>query len=187
MVRTVLLLLADRGLGRRGGRRSIVNRQLRLMRMRGVEGRRGYVRQGRRHRGRLMMIVMMMNAASRVESISALVDARRRRRGRQAGGSAAQNRGARRAAAGHGAAGHGYGWKTALGDYAVLASPGRDREMARRCRRIIDGGFLRRDRPAVTEPPSFPERPKRTTGLIVESGRKIRTVTCVEARRLLET
>lgn len=109
---TVLLLLADRGLGRRGGRRSIVNRRLRLMRMRGVDSRRGHVGQGRRRCGRLMMIVMMMNAAPRVESISALVDARRRRRGRQTGGPAAQNRGARRAAAGHGAAGHGYGWKT---------------------------------------------------------------------------
>lgn len=67
---------------------------------------------------------MMKNAAPRVELISALEDARRHRRlGRQRGGSAAQNRGARRAAAGHGAAGHGYGWKTALGDYAVLVSP----------------------------------------------------------------
>jgi len=54
----------------------------------------------------------MMNAAPRVESISAPVDDRRRRRGRQTGGSAAQNRGTRGAAAGHGAAGHGYGWKT---------------------------------------------------------------------------
>lgn len=121
VIRTVLLLLTGRGLGRRDrGRRSIVNRLLRLMRMHGVDGRRGHMGQGRRRRARLMMIVMMMNAAPRVESISAPVDDRRRR-GRQAGGSAAQNRGARRAAAGHGAAGHGYGWKTdgtALGDYA---------------------------------------------------------------------
>lgn len=81
------------------------------MRMHGVEGWRGHMGQGRRRRARLMMLVMMMNAAPRVESISAPIDDRRRR-GRQAGGGAAQNRGARRAAAGHGAAGHGYGWKT---------------------------------------------------------------------------
>lgn len=105
----VLLLLASRGLGRRDrGRRSIVNRRLMRMRMRGVDGRRRYVRQGRRRRARLMMIGTMMNVAPRVESISAPVDDRRRRRGRQTGGSAAQNRGARGAAAGHGAAGHGY-------------------------------------------------------------------------------
>lgn len=113
VIRTVLLLLASRGLGRRDrGRRSIVNRRLMRMRMRGVDGRRRYVRQGRRRRARLMMIGTMMNVAPRVESISAPVDDRRRRRGRQTGGSAAQNRGARGAAAGHGAAGHGYSWKT---------------------------------------------------------------------------
>lgn len=110
-IRTVLLLWTRRGLGRRDrGRRSIVNRRLRLMRMRGVDGRRGHVGQGRRRRACLMMIVMMMNAAPRVESISAPVDDRRQR-GRQSGGPTAQNRGACRAAAGHGAAGHGYGWK----------------------------------------------------------------------------
>jgi hypothetical protein len=48
----------------------------------------------------------MMNAAPREESISALVDYRRLRG--QSGGSTAQNRGACRAAAGHGAAGYGY-------------------------------------------------------------------------------
>lgn len=105
----VLLLLTGRGLGRRDrGRRSIVNRLLRLMRMRGVDGRRGHMGQGRRRRARLMMIVMMMNAAPRVESISAPVDDRRQR-GRQAGGGTAQNRGTCRAAAGHGAAGYDYG------------------------------------------------------------------------------
>lgn len=81
------------------------------MRMRGVDGRRGHMGQGRRRRARLMMIVMMMNAAPRVESISAPVDDRRQR-GRQAGGGTAQNRGTCRAAAGHGAAGYDYGWKT---------------------------------------------------------------------------
>lgn len=112
MIRTVvLLLLTWRGLGRRDrrrGRRSIVNRRLRLMRMRGVDGLWGHMGQGRRRRACLMMIVMMMNVAPRVESISALVDDWRLR-GRQSGGSTAQNRGACRAAAGHGAAGHGYG------------------------------------------------------------------------------
>ena len=106
VIRTVLLLLADRGLGRRGGRRSIVNR--RLMRMHGVDGRRGHVGQGRRRRGRLMMIVMMMNAAPWVESISALEDARWWR-GWYSSGSSTQNCGTGRAAARHGAAGHGYG------------------------------------------------------------------------------
>lgn len=124
MIRTVLLLLAGRGLGRRDrGRRSIVNRRLMRMRMRGVDGRRRHVGQGRRRRARLMMIGTMMNVAPRVESISAPVDDRRRRRGRQTGGSAAQNHGARGAAAGHGAAGHGYGWKTdgiESGHYASL-------------------------------------------------------------------
>lgn len=110
MIRTVLLLLTGRGLRRRDrGRRSIVNR---LMWMHGVDGRRGHMGQGRRRRARLMMIVMMMNVAPPgVESISAPVDDRRLLRG-QVGGSAAQNRGARRAAARHGAAGHDYGWKT---------------------------------------------------------------------------
>jgi len=84
--------------------------------MRGVDGRRGHMGQGRRRRARLMMIVMMMNA-HREESISAPVDDRRQWRGWHAS-SAAQNRGACRAAAGHGAAGHGYGWKTVLDDYA---------------------------------------------------------------------
>lgn len=112
MIRTVLLFLADRGLGRRDrGRRSIVNRRLMRMRMRGVDGWRRHVGQGRRRRARLMMIGTMMNVAPRVESLSAPVDDRRRRE-RQTGGSAAQNRGTRGAAAGHGAAGHGYGWKT---------------------------------------------------------------------------
>lgn len=85
-----------------------MNRRLRLMRMRGVDGLWGHMGQGRRRRACLMMIVMMMNVAPRVESISALVDDWRLR-GRQSGGSTAQNRGACRAAAGHGAAGHGYG------------------------------------------------------------------------------
>lgn len=64
MIRTVLLLLTGRGLRRRDrGRRSIVNRLLRLMRMH--VDRRGHMGQGRRRRARLMMIVMMMNAAPR--------------------------------------------------------------------------------------------------------------------------
>lgn len=75
------------------------------MRMHGVDSRRGHVGQGRRRRGRLMMIVMMMNAAPWVESISALEDARRWRGWH----SSTQNCGAGRAAARHGAAGHGYG------------------------------------------------------------------------------
>jgi len=61
--------------------------------------------QGRRRRAWLMWIEI--DADLRVESISAPVDDRR---GWQTGG-AAQNRGTCRAAAGHGAAGHGYGWK----------------------------------------------------------------------------
>lgn len=141
VIRTVLLLLTGRGFGRRDrGRRSIVNRRLRLMRMRmrGVDGRRRHVGQGRRRRARLMMIGTMMNAAPRVESISAPVDDRRRRRGWQTGGSAAQNHGARGAAAGHGAAGHGYGWKTALVRSLCVSRPFiRSRFESRRCRRII--------------------------------------------------
>lgn len=76
--------------------------------MHGVDGRRGHVGQGRRRRGRLMMIVMMMNAAPWVESISALEDARWWR-GWYPSGSSTQNSGAGRAAAWHGAAGHGHG------------------------------------------------------------------------------
>jgi len=76
--------------------------------MRGIDGWRGHV--GRHRRALLMMIVMMMNVAPRIESIPASVDDRRWL-GWQAG-SAAQNGGTRRAAARHGAAGHGYGWKT---------------------------------------------------------------------------
>lgn len=76
--------------------------------MHGVDSRRGHVGQGRRRRGRLMMIVMMMNAAPWVESISALEDARWWR-GWHASGTSTQNGGAGRAAAWHGAAGHGCG------------------------------------------------------------------------------
>lgn len=76
--------------------------------MHGVDSRRGHVGQGRRRRGWLMMIVMMMNAAPWVEAISALEDARWWR-GWDSAGSSTQNRGVRRAAAWHGAAGHGYG------------------------------------------------------------------------------
>jgi len=76
--------------------------------MRGIDGWRGHM--GRYRRTLLMMIVMMMNVAPRIVSIPASDEDDRWLR-RQTG-STAQNRGARRAAARHGAAGHGYGWKT---------------------------------------------------------------------------
>lgn len=75
-----------------------------------VDSRRGYVGQGRRRRGRLMMIVMMMNAAPWVESIwAAVLDDAWWWRGWYSDGSSTQNCGAGRAAAWHGAAGYSYG------------------------------------------------------------------------------